>query len=78
MLARALALTFTSAIIQARVIKKPNNCLAWISGNFKTVWKGESAKLKNCLLVFKICSSVELPDLFFCVADSFLFTKSEG
>ena len=77
MLARALALTFTSAIIQARVIKKPNNCLAWISGNFKTVWKGESAKLKNCLLVFQI-QSVELTDLFLCVADSFLFTKSEG
>ena len=39
------------------VNKKPKNqtCLAWILGNFKTVWQGKSGKLKTVCRFFKYC-----------------------
>ena len=44
--------------------QKNQNCLAWISGNFKIVWQGELGELKTVCWFFKYC----LLDLlnFFC------------
>ena len=35
--------------------RKNQNCLAWSSGNFKTVWQGESSALKTVCWFFKYC-----------------------
>ena len=51
--------------------KKIQNCLAWISGNFKTVWQGESGELKTVCWFSKYCLLEFLN--FFCIANCLIF-----
>ena len=53
--------------------RKIQNCLAWISGNFKTVWQGESGELKTVCWFFKYCLLNFLN--CFCVANCLIWLK---
>ena len=53
--------------------QKIQNCLAWISRNFKTVWQGESGELKTVCWFFKYCLLNFLN--CFCVANCLIWLK---